>query len=461
MAYYVVREYDVLARGVEKQSAEAVGIPEEAWDWLAAETCGGGRHKRLVQLCSRRGEPHLQLLNYVGVVVTPCSTEIEILPKTASRQPGGEEQAGSRRLLIKMLNRVYKLNMRQFELSHLHLFHQTLPEILLGHFLSDVKSLTSRGLRQDYVTNESNEPYLRGRLKVANQMRQPPGKKHRFEIEQDLFVPDRPENRLLHSALQKVNRLVRSLENRRLARELLFAFEDVPFSNNYGADLGRWQKDRTMVHYQSSRVWCGFILYDQSPLAIAGKHFGQSFLFSMHDLFERYVAAVLSSEVFGNYKLHQQKQSQHLIDSHRDQKLFLLKPDITIEKAGNTLLVADCKWKRINQENHDNNDNERNTKYGISQGDLYQLFAYGQKYLGGQGHLLLIYPVHRHFNRILPPFDFDSNLSLYAVPFDLENDCLTHEGQAVRLNNFITGISSYTSLIEQTPSSGLTEDRLI
>jgi 5-methylcytosine-specific restriction enzyme subunit McrC len=40
------------------------------------------------------------------------------------------------------------------------------------------------------------------------------------------------------------------------------------------------------------------------------------------------------------------------------------------------------KWKRL-----DSNDKEN--KYGISQGDMYQLYAYGQKYLNGSGDMFL------------------------------------------------------------------------
>jgi 5-methylcytosine-specific restriction enzyme subunit McrC len=61
-------------------------------------------------------------------------------------------------------------------------------------------------------------------------------------------------------------------------------------------------------------------------------------------------------------------------------------------------------------------------KYGLSQSDFYQLFAYGQKYLSGVGDMLLIYPKTSQFQHILPPFHFDHQLTLWAVPFCLERD---------------------------------------
>lgn len=46
-------------------------------------------------------------------------------------------------------------------------------------------------------------------------------------------------------------------------------------------------------------------------------------------------------------------------------------------------------------------------KYGINQSDLCQLFAYGEKYLGGQGKMSLIYPRTSVFDKALPLFQFD------------------------------------------------------
>lgn len=78
-------------------------------------------------------------------------------------------------------------------------------------------------------------------------------------------------------------------------------------------------------------------------------------------------------------------------------------------------MVLDAKWKLL-----DSRADDRQRKYEISQPDLYQMFAYGQKYLRGKGNMMLIYPRHQYFATSLPVFRFDENLSLWCVPFDLE-----------------------------------------
>lgn len=70
------------------------------------------------------------------------------------------------------------------------------------------------------------------------------------------------------------------------------------------------------------------------------------------------------------------------------------------------------------------NAGNRSDKYGLSQSDFYQLFAYGQKYLGGTGLMALIYPRTEIFRNPLDTFDFGGGLSLDVLPFDLDDERL-------------------------------------
>ncbi len=428
MPSFTIREYGLLAKepapAGHTTSLSRQVIPVTAWDWLLSEACGDSKHKQLVRPRQVDGSLYLQVLNYAGAVTTPCGTQIEILPKHMEESDDAS-MVDSRRILMKMLNRVYRLNMREFEQADLQLFNRPLPEVLISQFLLEIKQLVRRGIRSAYLNLQDETPYLRGRLQVVAQLRQPPGRQHRFQVEYDEFVPDRPENRLIHASLKKVLVWSQSIDNQRLARELLFVFDDIPISTNYRSDLGRWQDDRNMQHYRASKSWCEFILKEQSPFTLAGAHFGQSFLFPMNVLFEKYVARVLEQQLPDGFKLKEQAASQYLIDTHCDKKLFQLSPDILITREGKPVTVLDCKWKMIDQnKSHAEGTDEKS--YGISQGDIYQLFAYGQKYLGGKGCVYLIYPSHRLFSTALQTFHFDEKLSLRVIPFDLDRDCFIH-----------------------------------
>ncbi|MDP8648647.1 restriction endonuclease, partial [Serratia marcescens] len=51
---------------------------------------------------------------------------------------------------------------------------------------------------------------------------------------------------------------------------------------------------------------------------------------------------------------------------------------------------------------------------------LYQMFAYGLKYLGGSGDMYLIYPAHDDFNHpVRQHFAFSDTLRLWVVPYQI------------------------------------------
>jgi 5-methylcytosine-specific restriction enzyme subunit McrC len=105
---------------------------------------------------------------------------------------------------------------------------------------------------------------------------------------------------------------------------------------------------------------------------------------------------------------------RHHLAKHEGQRWFTLEPDFLLHDGRRTL-VLDTKWKRIDA----SLDNPRD-KYGLSQADFYQLFAYGQRYLDGEGDLMLVYPRTAAFRAPLSVFEFSAGLRLWVVPFDLE-----------------------------------------
>jgi 5-methylcytosine-specific restriction enzyme subunit McrC len=102
---------------------------------------------------------------------------------------------------------------------------------------------------------------------------------------------------------------------------------------------------------------------------------------------------------------------------HQSQDWFRLKPDLLIRESAANRLVLDTKWKLIDGAKANGTD-----KYGLSQGDFYQLHAYGQNYLDGQGDVVLIYPKTDAFYQALPVFEFpkSKSLRLWVLPFCLQ-----------------------------------------
>ncbi|MDA6077522.1 hypothetical protein O0544_17875 [Edwardsiella anguillarum] len=79
----------------------------------------------------------------------------------------------------------------------------------------------SKRIRSDYLCREDNINYLKGKLNTTRHLRKNIIHKQRFFCEYDAFLTDRPANRLLHSALNRVVRITRHAANQKRLQELL------------------------------------------------------------------------------------------------------------------------------------------------------------------------------------------------------------------------------------------------
>jgi len=411
MKSVVVREYARLTTDPVEATLDQATITPSAFEWLCNLSASFSKYG--ASLLKLENTHWLRLDNYVGVVETPCGTLLEILPK--HNNVAGEVAAKeSSRLLIKMLSVALDLPVRTADKAEIQTFKHPLLEWVMKQFSLSLDHLVKRGLRFDYQRVEEEQRFLRGQLDVVKQLRQPPGRAHIFNIRHDLFLPDRPENRLLKSALMRVCKTTQQPDTWRLSHELAGLLAEIPDSKDIQNDFRLWSKDRLMSHYQPIHTWCELILGQQMPLALRGKTKGISLLFPMEKLFERYVEVQLQKQLRTPYILKKQASSQMLC-THEDRGIFQLKPDLLVQQNQKNILVLDTKWKLISSADREN-------KYGLSQSDFYQLFAYGHKYLSGRGEMLLIYPRTENFTDVLPPFDFSPDLRLWVVPFDLESD---------------------------------------
>ena len=413
MINVVVREYARLTTAEVMPSLDLAQVTQTAFKWLC--TMNAQFRKNGVVLLQIQDQQWLCLDNFVGVIETPCGTRLEILPK---HMYSADDAARSRKLLCKMLRVVHNLPVRDVGPADIELFDQPLTEWVMRQFLLSLEHLLVRGIRHDYNRIEEEQRYLRGQLDVAQQMRQPVGKQHFFRIRHDVFLPDRAENRLIKKALDSVAKAAQDAGNWRLARELSGALVDIPASRNPGMDFDNWADERSMAHYNDIKRWCELVLGQQMPLTQQGAWHGISMLFPMEKLFERYVATFLTRMMPADRRISTGVGNKHLC-THLEKEFFQLKPDILIQSANHPPVVLDAKWKRLA-----GNGPESKLNYGLSQSDFYQLFAYGHKYLKGEGTLILIYPCSDVFPAALEPFHFSGKLTMWVIPFDLDKDRL-------------------------------------
>lgn len=405
-----VREYARLTTSPVTATLDQAQVTPSAFDHLCRLNESFTRQGvRLVQV---EGRQALTLDNFVGVIQTPCGTTLEIVPKHHAE---GDDLPRCRALLRKLIQAALDLPTREVGEATLERFDAPLTEWVMRRFLAELDRVVQRGVRFEYQRVEEELPFLRGQLSLMRQIRQPPGREHRFHVRHDVFLPDRAENRLLKLALDRVRQCTADADNWRLAQELSQLLAEVPASRRVRDDFQAWGTDRLMAHYKAARPWCELVLSGSLPEAVLGDHHGLSLLFPMEKLFERYVAGWLRSNMALDAHIRTPAASEYLC-THLERSMFRLEPDVLLSAQGQRW-VLDMKWKRLSEGDQDN-------KYRMSQSDLYQLFAYGHKYMAGEGTLTLVYPRSALFSEPLPPFEFGANMRLRVLPFDLESDAL-------------------------------------
>lgn len=278
-------------------------------------------------------------------------------------------------LLINMLKTLKNSPFKKSQISSLQIAKMPLFEVFITMFLDEFDSVYKKGLMRSYVNSEENRTFLKGKLLFNEHIKSNLIHKERFFTSSDEFVLDIAPNRLIKSTLNFLKSKTSS--NKFKIIKAMQMLDEVEFSKNYEKDFS-FKISRHFDYYENILSWCKIFLQNQSFAPYKGKNEAFALLFPMEKLFENYVAYMFKlANPSENIKT--QSRGKYLI-SKNDEKCFMLKPDLYIENK----MILDTKWKIPD-------DNEDEKKHGISQSDLYQMFAYANKYEIKE--IYLIYPL--------------------------------------------------------------------
>ena len=319
----------------------------------------------------------LQAKNYVGIIQTKDGTTVEILPKIAKLSDSKKDEEKAKKILLNMLKTLKDSPFKNIDMANLKLSKTPLLEIFISMFLDELTKLVQRGLKSDYINQEENLQYLKGKLKISQQIKQNYIHKERFYVEYQEFITDRVENRLIKTTLSFLYKKSKSNNNIKRIREFIFVFDQIQVSHNIKSDFEKVKINRQMKDYEQVLIWAKTFLLGNSFSPYKGNDIAFALLFDMNLLFENYVGAYLKKQ---GLKVKLQRSVHHL--AYMNEKgQFRLKPDIVIEENDN-IIIADTKWKLLSFDK----------KYqGVNQADMYQLYAYGTKYENCE-EMYLIYP---------------------------------------------------------------------
>ncbi|QNM91197.1 McrC family protein [Aliarcobacter cryaerophilus] len=314
----------------------------------------------------------LQAQNYVGVIQTKDGTTIEILPKIKNATT-----EKSKDILIKMLKTLKNSPFKNLSVVNLKSSKIPLFEIFISMFLEELTVLVRNGIKSDYISKEENLKFLKGKLKISEQIKYNTIHKERFFVQYEEFISNRVENSIIKTTLQFLYNKSKLNKNQQRIREFLFVFDEIEISHNIKTDFSKIKLNRQMKDYEQVLLWCKTFLFENSFSLYKGNDIAFALLFDMNLLFESFVYSYLKKS--SNFQDIKSQDKTHYLAYENGIGRFRLKPDIVINGGK---IIADTKWKILSEDKAYN---------GVLQDDMYQLYAYGTKYDNCE-KIYLIYP---------------------------------------------------------------------
>lgn len=380
---YQITEYGSFVRDREVQGC--ISLPQGTFDALESFILTNSSRDtdalELMGLSARKGIGKIiTAKNYIGVISMDDGTTIEILPKIYSSE--AEDAGRIKKLLVEMLKTLRNSPFKSLQTTNVDIEKMSIFEVFIRMFIDETFFIVKRGLKCNYETVQSNQSVFKGKLKFSEQIRYNYVHRERSYVEYDEFNINRVENKLLKSTLLYLYRHSVSSKNKNDIKTLLNYFIEVEESIDYVGDFAKIVSERNTKDYATALLWSKVFLMGKSFTSFSGSEVAFSLLFPMETLFESYIATQMKRLLKGtDCTLSVQDRKYHLFDEPG--KRFLMKPDIVVRKTiAKQIFIMDTKWKVLS---------DAKANYGISQADMYQMYAYQKKY--NSENVTLIYPM--------------------------------------------------------------------
>ena len=396
-----IREWQSISYGMSLTE-----IPEAHADQIAAEARKSQFSGRSGKGVLEHGRKGLRARGIVGVIATP-NCQLEILPKIESSNENEVDDATLRCRLVHMLAVARDIRIDIRTTSQLDWQRNTVLELLIRLFCIKLVDALRHGIPQQYIDHEEDLPTLCGRLDVFRQFSTLAFSPQKLACRFDARSPDIALNQVMSATVNKLIRLTQSPDNQRALRELKFTYADI---SQVAPESLRWDLvvlDRTNTRWHELLSMARLFLGDRHQRTSFGSIDGYALLFEMNILFEEYVGRLLALAFAGtNLRVSAQGGQRYCLFAEETGR-FRTRPDLIVRRGSRIVLIIDTKWKRIKRTD--------DSKWGVSQADVYQLMAYSRLY--NCQNVMLLYPHHSE----LPT---DPILQRYSIAKSGAQECL-------------------------------------
>lgn len=323
--------------------------------------------------------PYFSLINngvkfceFVGVLQVG-TTLIEILPK-ADRSG---DDASWRSMLIEMLRSVGTFDIRAPSSSSLKLKANSILDLYLEIFVTEIEFILRQGLLKQYRKKESNLTVLKGAIKFGKHLQLNLFHKERFYVEHTTYDIEHSIHFIIYKTILLISKINLNQNLQSRISSLLLNFPEMPDIKVSDEIFHKIKLGRKSQSYAKALQISKLLLLSYHPDVVKGSNDVLALMFDMNLLWEQFVFQSLKRQILrhkSEFKISAQT-SKYFWKPHTGNRTRII-PDIVVSNRNSTVVI-DTKWKNLNG-------------YSPSSDDLRQMYVYSDYYRAGK--VALMYP---------------------------------------------------------------------
>jgi len=388
--------------------------------------------------------------NLVGVVQIGDLT-LQIFPKllkTSSYEKLESNKALIMGNLLKMLAVGGKIPIKPSDIAGIIPEKALFLEVLISIYSKKLLETLRYHRYYTYRKVEENLNHVKGQINFERYVSRW-HERHIIPVRYNDRTMDNLLNRTLKYGAYLMSRLTQSNENYRRLRGAMEMLEGVPTLPVSVHETYRIKFNRLNAVFKPLVELARIFIAGTTVRLQTGKIETFTFLVPMEKVFESFVAGLLTNSGYGtlpeDFKDGTIKPQHHIGNLLAEGK-FQLIPDITIQTKDGRRIIIDTKYKLLNREDR---------KLGVSQSDLYQMYAYASHW--NADVVILLYPnlhpqetINKRWHFNMP--SKDGNVDTRKVPIHIKTINLSYNFLDKReWQKFVEEFRSSISIKTQTP----------
>ena len=351
--------------------------------------------------------------NYVGVIKYK-DFQLDILPKLLGKSPNSKDDTFVIKNLIYMISLTRKLDIKITEHADINHCENPFLEVLIREFATSLFECLKRLTPRNYIREEDNLNYLKGKLKFTENIRYNCANQAKFYCEYDEFSENNKLNQLFLFVTKCLFNISRSSENKKTLSFIMNYFCDLPFIryDKYKAEKIILTRNQQLFShpFKIAKMFLENISVDISKNSIENI----TLLWDMNILFEEFVYEIIKRHL-DDYTPHYQKDKKLLKNPDNSREygntyvdIYLHKNNLS-EDGENSKIILDTKYK-INS--------GRNNEFLNS--DIYQICTYCL--IHNTNKAILFYPADVNYDNDsedyfvvpkIPKYELNSDKTIY------------------------------------------------